>query len=131
LWEPEELYWGPEGSWLGDERYSGEDASSRSRSAAVQMGLIYVNRRPDTQSGPDRCAKDIARNVLSAWRWNDEEDRRADRRRSHLRQDATAPAIRRWSVRIPEAAPSRTRASLEEQAMAPAWAPTPLAAARK
>ena len=41
-WEPEELYWGPEGSWLGDERYSGE-RQLHPALGAVQMGLIYVN----------------------------------------------------------------------------------------
>jgi catalase-peroxidase len=41
-WEPEELYWGPEGTWLGDERYSGE-RQLRNPLGAVQMGLIYVN----------------------------------------------------------------------------------------
>ncbi|HEX2144611.1 MAG TPA: peroxidase family protein, partial [Glycomyces sp.] len=42
VWEPEELYWGPEGTWLGDERYSGERQLSEPL-GAVQMGLIYVN----------------------------------------------------------------------------------------
>src|SRR5262245_38448960 len=42
VWEPEELYWGPEGTWLGDERYSGE-RQLQNPLAAVQMGLIYVN----------------------------------------------------------------------------------------
>jgi len=41
-WEPEELYWGPEGTWLGDERYSGERQLANPL-GAVQMGLIYVN----------------------------------------------------------------------------------------
>src|SRR5215210_2485946 len=42
VWESEELYWGPEGSWLGDERYSGERQLAEPL-GAVQMGLIYVN----------------------------------------------------------------------------------------
>ncbi|MFL5287010.1 MAG: peroxidase family protein, partial [Rhodopila sp.] len=42
VWEPEELYWGPEGTWLGDERYSGE-RELQEPFGAVQMGLIYVN----------------------------------------------------------------------------------------
>src|SRR6267142_1735806 len=42
VWEPEELYWGPEGTWLGDERYSGERQLAEPL-GAVQMGLIYVN----------------------------------------------------------------------------------------
>src|SRR5271163_3536561 len=51
VWEPEELYWGPEGTWLGDERYSGE-RELQNPLAAVQMGLIYVN--PEGPNGkPD------------------------------------------------------------------------------
>ena len=42
VWEPEELFWGPEGTWLGDERYSGERQLDDAL-GAVQMGLIYVN----------------------------------------------------------------------------------------
>src|SRR6478736_5574974 len=42
VWEPEELFWGPEGTWLGDERYSGERQLAEPL-GAVQMGLIYVN----------------------------------------------------------------------------------------
>src|SRR5436305_1216544 len=59
VWEPEELYWGPEGTWLGDERYSGERQLSEPL-GAVQMGLIYVN--PAGPNGnPDAvgAAKDI------------------------------------------------------------------------
>src|ERR1700729_686725 len=54
VWEPEELYWGPEGSWLGDERYSGERELQQPL-GAVQMGLIYVN--PEGPNGkPDPVA---------------------------------------------------------------------------
>jgi catalase-peroxidase len=58
-WEPEELYWGPEGSWLGDERYSGE-RELENPLAAVQMGLIYVNPEgPNGNPDPVAAAKDI------------------------------------------------------------------------
>jgi catalase-peroxidase len=47
IWEPEEIFWGPEDTWLGDERYSG-DRELQGAFGAVQMGLIYVNRRGRT-----------------------------------------------------------------------------------
>ena len=71
-WEPEELYWGPEGSWLGDERYSGE-RELESKLGAVQMGLIYVN--PEGPNGkPDALgsARDI-RETFARMAMNDEE----------------------------------------------------------
>src|ERR1700683_2703985 len=59
VWEPEELYWGPEGTWLGDERYSGERELEHPL-AAVQMGLIYVNPEgPNGNPDPLASAKDI------------------------------------------------------------------------
>jgi catalase-peroxidase len=59
VWEPEELYWGPEGTWLGDERYSGE-RELQNPLAAVQMGLIYVNPEgPNGEPDPVAAAKDI------------------------------------------------------------------------
>ncbi|HEX5235800.1 MAG TPA: catalase/peroxidase HPI [Silvibacterium sp.] len=59
VWEPEELYWGPEGTWLGDERYSGERELSNPF-AAVQMGLIYVNPEgPNGKPDPVAAARDI------------------------------------------------------------------------
>ncbi|MGE4406372.1 catalase/peroxidase HPI [Pseudomonas sp.] len=58
-WEPEELFWGPEGTWLGDERYSGE-RQLHPGLGAVQMGLIYVNPEgPNGKPDPKTAAIDI------------------------------------------------------------------------
>jgi catalase-peroxidase len=72
VWEPEELNWGPEGTWLADERYSG-DRDLQNPLAAVQMGLIYVN--PEGPNGkPDPIAAGIdIRETFKRMAMNDEE----------------------------------------------------------
>jgi len=72
VWEPEELYWGPERKWLGDERYAG-DRDLQNPLAAVQMGLIYVNPEgPNGKPDPIAAARDI-RETFRRMAMNDEE----------------------------------------------------------
>jgi len=73
VWEPEEdVYWGSEGKWLDDKRYSG-DRNLESPLAAVQMGLIYVNPEgPNGNPDPLAAAKDI-RETFARMAMNDEE----------------------------------------------------------
>ena len=73
VWEPEEdIYWGPEGKWLADERYSG-DRDLQNPLAAVQMGLIYVNPEgPNGNPDPLAAATDI-RETFRRMAMNDEE----------------------------------------------------------
>ncbi|MGO9025845.1 MAG: catalase/peroxidase HPI [Beijerinckiaceae bacterium] len=73
VWEPDEgTYWGPEDTWLGDKRYSG-DRELENPLAAVQMGLIYVNPEgPNGNPDPLAAAKDI-RETFARMAMNDEE----------------------------------------------------------
>jgi catalase-peroxidase len=73
VWEPDEsIYWGPEGKWLADERYSG-DRDLQNPLAAVQMGLIYVNPEgPNGKPDPLAAARDI-RETFRRMAMNDEE----------------------------------------------------------
>ena len=73
VWEPEEdVFWGPEGKWLADERYSG-DRDLSNPLAAVQMGLIYVNPEgPNGKPDPVAAARDI-RETFRRMAMNDEE----------------------------------------------------------
>jgi catalase-peroxidase len=73
VWEPDEdVYWGPETTWLGDERYTG-DRELENPLAAVQMGLIYVNPEgPNGNPDPIAAARDI-RETFHRMAMNDEE----------------------------------------------------------
>jgi catalase-peroxidase len=73
IWEPEEeIYWGPESTWLGDKRYAG-DRELENPLAAVQMGLIYVNPEgPNGNPDPLAAARDI-RETFARMAMNDEE----------------------------------------------------------
>jgi len=72
VWEPEDINWGSEGTWLGDERYSG-DRDLADPFGAVQMGLIYVNPQgPNGNPDPLAAARDI-RETFRRMAMNDEE----------------------------------------------------------
>jgi catalase-peroxidase len=72
VWEPDDVYWGSEGKWLEDKRYSG-DRNLESPLGAVQMGLIYVNPEgPNGNPDPIAAARDI-RETFARMAMNDEE----------------------------------------------------------
>ena len=130
IWEPEQdIYWGPESKWLADERYSG-DRELANPLAAVQMGLIYVNPEgPNGNPDPLAAARDI-RETFARMAMNDEETVALIAGghtfgKTHGAGDAEACGAE------PEAAASRSRASVGRAASAPAKAPTRSAAAWK
>ena len=123
IWEPEEIFWGPEDTWLGDERYSG-DRELASPLGAVQMGLIYVNPEgPNGNPDPLAAAQGHPRDLRPH---GDERrgDGRADRRRPHVRQDPRRGRSRRHRPGAGGARRSSSRASAGRTATAPASAPT-------
>ncbi len=72
VWEPEEVYWGPESEWMGDKRYTG-DRVLENPLGAVQMGLIYVNPEgPNGNPDPLGSARDV-RETFARMAMNDEE----------------------------------------------------------
>ena len=68
VWEPEELYWGPEGTWLGDERYSGERELSEPARRGADGPDLRQSGRPERQSRSARPPRRISARPSSAWR---------------------------------------------------------------
>ena len=72
VWEPEEIFWGPEDAWLGDERYA-SDTSMVDDVGATEMGLIYVNPEGPRGSGDPQAAAHFIRETFGRMAMNDEE----------------------------------------------------------
>ncbi|MET7421179.1 catalase/peroxidase HPI [Dactylosporangium sp. NPDC005555] len=72
VWEPEEIFWGPEDTWLGDERYTGE-AEMASDVGAAEMGLIYVNPQGPRGNADPLAAAYFIRETFARMAMNDEE----------------------------------------------------------
>ncbi len=72
VWEPEEIFWGPEDTWLGDERYA-DDTSMVDDVGATEMGLIYVNPEGPRGSGDPLAAAHFIRETFARMAMNDEE----------------------------------------------------------
>lgn len=72
VWEPEEIFWGPEDTWLGDERYVSDDSMAEDV-GATEMGLIYVNPEGPRGSGDPLAAAQFIRETFARMAMNDEE----------------------------------------------------------
>ncbi len=72
VWEPEEIFWGPEDTWLGDERYASEKTMSEGV-GATEMGLIYVNPEGPKGSADPLAAAHFIRETFARMAMNDEE----------------------------------------------------------